>query len=200
MKKWSGRCNVTYYGGSWKHMLLDDNLRSKAFEWEWNERRCGSGILTFHNNKAAVFQSPTLEPCQVLCSRPCTGDEKYYFELEIINTLRGAINVGVSLSNADVEHRCGFDNNGWSFSLYSGTLFHDQDWAPQAGYKQPVFGKGTRIGMGIDMSRRSITFFFNGVNHGVFVENIPTEVYPSVSLGDAGDCIAIVPTPSIPKF
>jgi len=200
MKKWSGRCNIAYYGGSWKHMLLDDNLRSKTMEWEWDVRKCGKGIHTFHNNRAALFQSPTSEPCQVLCSTPCTGEEKYYFEMEIVHTLRGAINIGVSLRNADVEHRCGFDGNGWSFSLFSGTLFHDQAWASQEGYAKPMFGKGSRIGMGIDMRRRTITFFFNGCNQGVFVDNIPSEVYPSVSLGDVGDCITILPTPSIPNF
>jgi len=198
MKKWSV-CNVAYYGGSWKHMLLDDNLRAKGMEWEWDLTRCGKGIHTFHNNRAAVFHCPAFEPCQVLCSRTCLGEEKYYFEVEIVNSLRGAINIGVSLKNSDVEHRCGFDNNGWSFSLFSGALFHGQSWAPQASAR-PIFGRGSRVGMGVDMNKRTITFFFNGVNQGVFVDNIPDYVVPSISLGDVGDCVVIVPTTTVPKF
>jgi len=75
MKKWVGRCNVTFYDGSWKQMLLDDNLKTKALEWEWDSQRCGHGIHTFHNNRAAVFQCAYYQSCQVLCSRPCIGEE-----------------------------------------------------------------------------------------------------------------------------
>jgi len=88
MKKWVGRCNVAFYGGSWKRMLLDDNLKTKALEWEWDTRRCGSGIHTFHNNRAAVFQAASYQACQVLCTRPCIGEEKYYIEFEVIHTIR----------------------------------------------------------------------------------------------------------------
>jgi len=200
MKKWVGRCNVTFYDGSWKQMLLDDNLKTKALEWEWDSQRCGHGIHTFHNNRAAVFQCAYYQSCQVLCSRPCIGEEKYYIEMEIIHTTRGAINVGVSGRNADIQHRCGHDNNGWSLSLFSGSLFHDQAWVPQAGCST-VLCPGTRIGMGIDMKKKCITFFCNGVNQGLVLSGIPTEeVYPSLSLGDFGDCVAIVPNPVIPKF
>jgi len=201
MKKWMGNCSADLYGGSWKHMVLDDNLRTKAFQWEWDCAKCGQGIHTFHNNRAAVFASSTFPACQVLCTRPCSGLERFYIEVEIVHTTRGAINVGVSRRNADAEHRCGFDNNGWSFSLFSGAMFHDQGWAPQAGGNtKSVLGTGTRIGMGINMRKRCINLFFNGINQGVFVEGIPSEVYPSVSIGDVGDCVVIIPNPAIPKF
>jgi len=200
MKKWVGRCNVAFYGGSWKRMLLDDNLKTKALEWEWDTRRCGSGIHTFHNNRAAVFQAASYQACQVLCTRPCIGEEKYYIEFEVIHTIRRAINIGVSGKNADVEHRCGFDNNGWSFSLFSGAVFHDQAWATYTVQNNLLIGPGIRIGMGINMRKRTVTLFFNGINHGVAAAGIPQEVYPSVSLGDVGDCVAIVPNPIIPKF
>jgi len=201
MKRWVGRCNVDFYNGSWKRMLLDDNMKTKAIEWQWNPMRCGVGIHTFHNSRAAVFQAASYPSCQVLCSRPCIGEEKFYIEFEVIHTTSGAINIGISGRNADVEHRCGFDNNGWSFSLFSGTLFHDQAWACQAvSHNKTLIAPNTRIGMGINMKKRNITFFFNGVNQGVAVDCIPDEVYPSVSLGDVGDCVAIIPNPIIPKF
>jgi len=200
MKKWVGRCNVTFYDGSWKQMLLDDNLKTKALEWEWDPKRCGTGIHTFHNNRAALFQASSYPSCQVLCTRPCIGEEKYYIEMEIVYTTRGAINIGVSGKHSNVEHRCGHDNNSWSLSLFSGALFHDQVWAPQAGQPTP-FGAGTRIGMGINMKKRTITFFYNGINQGLVLAGIPiNEIYPSLSLGDVGDCVAIVPHPAIPKF
>jgi hypothetical protein len=200
MKKWFGRCNVEFYNGSWKQMLLDDNLRMKSIQWEWDSNRCGKGIHTFHNNQAAVFHAHTFQPCQVLVKTPCTGKEKYYIEFEVVHSSRGAINVGVSGKHADVENRCGCDNNGWSFSLFSGALFHNQCWAPQTGCSQPLLSKGTRIGMGLDMGRRTITFFINNINYGVVVENLPDYVFPSISLGDVGDCVVIVPPPCIPKF
>jgi len=198
MKKWEGRCNVAFYG-SWRLMLQDDNLKTKALEWEWDSTRCGSGIHTFHNNRAAVFQADYYPSCQVLCTRPCNGQEKYYIEMEIVHSTRGAINIGVSRKNADVEHRCGQDLDGWSLSLFSGTLFHNQAWAPQS--RPALYNPGTRIGMGIDMKKRTISFFCNGVNQGLLLGGIPAdELYPSLSLGDVGDCVAIVPNPRIPKF
>jgi len=182
-------------------MFFDDNLRTKALEWEWDSKRCGTGIHTFHNNRAAVFQAASYQACQVLCSRPCIGEEKYYIEIEVIHTNRGAINIGVSGRNADVEHRCGFDNNGWSFSLFSGTMFHSRGWLPQqTECSNPSICSGVRIGMGINMKKGTITFFFNGVHQGTAVDGLPAEVFPSISLGDVGDCVAIVPTPMIPKF
>jgi len=200
MRKWVGRCNVAFYGGSWKRMLLDDNLKTKVLEWEWDQRRCGPGIHTFHGNKAAVFQAACYQSCQVLCSRPCIGEEKFYIELEVIHTTRGAINIGVSGKNADVEHRCGFDNNGWSFSLFSGAVFHDQTWATHSTQNNLSIGRGARIGMGINMRKRTVILFLNGINQGVAATGLPHEVYPSVSLGDVGDCVAIVTNPIIPKF
>jgi len=181
------------------NVFFDDNLKTKALEWEWDPKRCGSGIHTFHNKKAAVFQASHFPSSQVLCTRPCIGEEKYYIEMEIIHTTRGAINIGVSGKKADVEHRCGHDNNGWSLSLFSGSLFHDQAWAPQAG-GPTLFSPGTRIGMGVNMKKRTITFFYNGVIQSLVLTGIPNEIYPSLSLGDVGDCIVIVPYPVIPKF
>jgi len=201
LKRWFGRCNIAQYGGSWKMMLMDDNLRTKSLEWEWDKNRCGKGIHTFHNNRAAVFQASNYAACQVLCSKSCVRDERYYFEVEIIHTVRGAINVGISSQNVDLERRCGFDGNGWSFSLYSGTLFHQNTWANRSSYSGPLLGAGSRIGMAIDMRNRRIIFFFNGIiSQGVVLERIPSEVFPSVSLGDVGDCVAIIPNPIIPKF
>jgi len=179
-------------------MLLDDNLKSKSIEWEWDNKRCGKGIQTFHENRAAFFHSSNFSAGQVLVSRPCCGEERFYFELEIIHTTRGAINVGVSNKYTDVEHRCGYDENGWSLSLFSGTFFHDRSWASQK--DSSYFWAGTKIGMGIDMRKRTITFFFNGTNQGIGLVGFPSEIYPSVSLGDVGDCIAIVTNPSIPPF
>jgi len=198
LKKWFGRCNVDIYDGSWKRMFLDDNMKTKAIEWQWGINRCGKGIHIFHNNRAAVFQAASFPSCQVLCSRPCIGEEKYYIEFEVIHTTRGAINIGISGRNADIEHRCGFDNNGWSFSLFSGTLFHDQTWGKAVCHN--LITPNIRIGMGIDMKKRNITFFLNSISQGVAVDCIPDEVYPSVSLGDVGDCVAIVPNPFIPQF
>jgi len=200
LRKWVGRCNVDYYQGSWTRMLLDNNLKTKALEWEFDIQRCGPGIHTFHNNRAAVFQASFHPSCQVLSSRPCIGQEKFYIEFEIIHTTRGAINIGVSGKNADVKHRCGFDNNGWSLSLFSGMLFHGQSWETQGGSGQSMLSAGTRIGMGIDMRKRNLTFFVNRLNQGVVFQGLPDEVYPSLSLGDVGDCVAIIPNPVIPKF
>jgi len=197
MKKWLGRCDVKLYSGSWQRMLIDDNLKSKACYWEWDSLKKGRGIHTFHEQKAITFEGG--DASQVLCTQPCKLGEKYYIEIEIVRSQRGAINLGVSTKAADFHHRSGFDDQGWSFSLFSGSFYHRNSWT-SAGMSPFAIKAESRIGMGVDMIHKRITFFINGSQLGFYLHGISEQVFPSVSLGNVGDCVVIVPTSNIPKF
>eukprot|EP01118_Nematostelium_gracile_P010494 TRINITY_DN3621_c0_g1_i2.p2 TRINITY_DN3621_c0_g1~~TRINITY_DN3621_c0_g1_i2.p2 ORF type:complete len:120 (-),score=26.72 TRINITY_DN3621_c0_g1_i2:78-437(-) len=111
---------------------------------------------------------------------------------------RGAINLGVSTKKGDLKYRCGTDAQGWSLSIYSGKFYHRNNWSTEA-FRFPI-SPNMRIGMAIDMIKMRIIFFVNGSPIGKYLEGLSEEVFPSVSLGEVGDCVVIVPNPIIPKF
>lgn len=57
---------------------------------------------------------------------------------------------------------------------------------------------GDIVGMWIDMINKRLIFFRNGQCLGVAVENLPDEVYPSVSLGRADEKILLIENPIMP--
>jgi len=199
-KRWKRPlCCVDNYRGSWKRMCLDDNMKNKAI-WSWDYRKCGPGIRITEGGRVVQFEgNNTGSPAQVLGTTTCVIPEKYYFEVEITLTFGRSINVGISGKNPTISKRCGFDDNGWSYSLFSGTIYHENLWKR---YSQPG-GIGTRIGIGIDMQLKKVHFFLNGEDQGIAVtasDGLPNEVYPSLSIGQVGDVVSIIQNPLIPKF
>jgi len=200
-RRWNpSLCQVDLYN-NWKELYLDSNMKNKAAAFFWDSNRCGRGILLSNDRKVAIKTWNGEPSCQVLCSQPCFGREKFYFEVEILATSSGAINIGVCGSNSDLERRCGFDSNGWSMSLFSGDMFHNNQWKSYSKLPRQAC-KGDRLGVGIDMMDRHITFFFNGVSQGTAlssIDGLPELLYVSLSLSE-GDCVAIISSPLIPDF
>jgi len=244
-KKWSRKyCNIEKYCNSWKILCKNDNLRNKCTMWSWDPYKCGSGIELLGFNKVAKFDEASANSnstaCQVLCKQPCIYPERYYFELEVIASCRGSLNIGLSgtasanglEAGVDLEHRCGFDRRGFSYSLFSKTIFHNNDWIEcenqtsvmdiddndkgaavesesdsDIEMNPVIVGVGTRIGMGVDMNRKTLSFFRDGlleVHLNLSSLNnwlsYCDKFYPSISIGDSGDCVAIIDQPTIPKF
>jgi len=160
--------------------------------------KCGSGIKV--NDTVAMFVHGDQLPSQVLCTTPCRAPEKYYFEIEITKTHVGAINIGLSSDKSNFNYRCGYDRHGWSYSVFSGTIYHSNTWKE---YTYPA-KVGDRIGIAVDMQKKCVLFFKNGQNQGVAISHydsdIPNELYPSVSLADVGDLVSIVRNPVVPNF
>jgi len=205
LKAWKRKmCRIEEYNGDWKRMCYHDNLINKASSWQWQlkDKDCGIGIYG-DSNKVAVFHSMDNDR-QVLCSTPCVTPERYYIEFRITYTQRGALNIGLATANANKKQRCGCDGNGWSLSLYRGELFHQNNWRPFTSKMET----GDRVGMAVDMKKKEVYFFCNGFNLGLAFsaynlaasETFPDELFPSVSFGDAGDCVTIIENPPIPDF
>jgi hypothetical protein len=50
------------------------------------------------------------------------------------------------------------------------------------GYGCVVLEKEFRLGIKFDHVRRTVSFYKNGINHGVAFRNVPTGLYPSIDI------------------
>lgn len=97
--------------------------------WTWTSP--GDGL---HVQGAQLSKVKNTKPCQSFCSStgndvatPCKAPKDYYVEFKVLSSDM-AINIGVSEACSNKDKRCGFDKHGWSFSLYSGAIYHKDRW------------------------------------------------------------------------
>lgn len=152
-------------------------------QWKFDNSRCGPGVKLINDYTITFDESESVGPSQVLCENQCIENERYYFEVIILNTkgiyhlkfnftikfltnsLGRSINIGITSQPTNLHRRCGTDDQGWSYSLFSGTVYHNGNWTPYG----PAGGTGTRVGVAIDLSKNSVFFFINNKRYGKWV-------------------------------
>ncbi|CAG8741170.1 16008_t:CDS:1, partial [Cetraspora pellucida] len=157
---------------------------------QWDQNAHGPNIFVLENNavlksrsKKSEFARTTLpirgheiyewdiiieEDCKYIWIGVCTERR---FEVNYSNWLGGEI-YGYTLgSNGSLAHNRGPNNEK---SLKNSTIYGTR------------FGKNSRITVHLDMGNRTLSFSINGIKYGDAFTDLPSEVYPAVSLKKPG--------------
>lgn len=119
---------------------------------------------------------------------------KFYFEVEI-ESQKGAIRIGFSTIDSEIDGPVGIDNLGYSYGSKNGYTFHNsrrKSYGPSYGYKDIIGAflylndQSTILDIessSVEMKFSYIKFSKNGKDLGIAYENLPQNfLYPSASL------------------
>ena len=121
---------------------------------------------------------------------------KYYWEVTVESAAAAAgtnyIMVGIANAAASVASYAGADTNGWSFYNMGGSPAVQNYYrgGTATTYGSGTFDQGAVIGVLVDMTALTLTFYKNNVSQGAIAITAGT-YYPTVSLYTEGNSVSI---------
>lgn len=116
----------------------------------FDRNRCGSNATLDVQRTRVVFEGMAT----VLLTSPIPAEGVHVMQFEIHG--RDQCLVGIASADCDVETYLGHRRGGYGFFAAEGTLKVDGDW--KGGHGLAKFKRGDRVGVHVDMSRRTLQF------------------------------------------
>ncbi|KAG9260980.1 SPRY domain-containing SOCS box protein 3 [Astyanax mexicanus] len=166
-------------------------LREHTWEsWEWDtEGKSPDACLSSCHQSVYFHISPLLESQGTAGVRGTRGftHGEHYWEIEFLEPLYGSsVMVGVGTLNARLHaegqfiNLIGMDTESWGLS-YKGFLWHN---GRSRKYTEPFYDRNTVIGVLLDRTAGTLTFYKNGKNLGLAfsdLDRVASALYPMVS-------------------
>jgi hypothetical protein len=150
-------------------------------DYVWDVLACGSKLVIRDNGK--IVQAP--DNCNIHQSArtKMTIENEGIFEWDIIiEKICFSAWIGICASdNFDYEKAAGLQPTGWvlgssGYSRNSGNNVQ----------MYPSFGDGTKVTVHLDMNKRTCSYTVNGITYSEVWSNLPSKLYPVVSLRHPG--------------
>lgn len=143
----------------------------------WNSSDKDSSVALSNSNLTATFSGSAGGV------RATTGKSsgKWYWEVTVTSWgSPGPATIGVADSSAALTTILGNDIHGWSYNS-NGNEFHNASATAYAA----TFTTGDVIGVALDLSAGTITFYKNGTSQGVAYSSLSGTLYPACSNGNS---------------
>ncbi|KAF6203807.1 hypothetical protein GE061_002142 [Apolygus lucorum] len=154
-------------------------------EWAWdNEAASPATLLSKQNREVRFHPGYSSGTAAIRGDSPFSRGNVYYWEIKMLTCLYGTdVMVGVGTKAAELHNSAyqfcsllGSDKESWGFS-YTGRLQHNG----KSEWYGPPFGKGSVIGIYLDMWRGTLEFFLNRRPLGIAFRALRnTILYPMV--------------------
>ena len=136
------------------------------------------------------------------CEQVRVEKGQQYFEYNVVGDIVTGLYLGVVCANIGMNERergTNFATRGekraWLMYAYTGVLWGNG----KGGFDDPAgsIGKGDRLGVLVDLDKRVVRFFKNGVKHGrgFETETLKGPVVPAVQMRNEGTSVRLVPLP-----
>ncbi|XP_014282148.1 SPRY domain-containing SOCS box protein 3 [Halyomorpha halys] len=154
-------------------------------EWAWDDQDASPAtLLSMQNREVRFHPGYSSGTAAVRGDSPLKKGNVYYWEIKMLTSLYGTdVMVGIGTKAAELNKSTyqfcsllGSDKESWGFS-YTGRLQHNgrMEWYG------PPFGKGSIIGIYLDMWKGTLEFFLNRRPLGIAYRSIRSSVlYPMV--------------------
>lgn len=167
------------------------DLREHTWEsWEWDtEGKSPDACLSSCHQSVYFHISPLLESQGTAGVRGTRGftHGEHYWEIEFLEPPYGnSVMVGVGTLNAHLHaggqfiNLIGMDSESWGLS-YKGFLWHN---GRSRKYTEPFYDRNTVIGVLLDRTTGTLTFYRNGENLGLAfsdLDQVGAALYPMAS-------------------
>uniref|UniRef100_A0A1B6C1E4 B30.2/SPRY domain-containing protein n=1 Tax=Clastoptera arizonana TaxID=38151 RepID=A0A1B6C1E4_9HEMI len=181
----------------------DEEMLIEGREWAWDKTVTTAATLLSKQNREVRFH-----PGYSSGTAAVRGDAAflhgriYYWEIKMLTALYGTdVMVGIGTKNAKLDKFAyqfcsllGSDKESWGFS-YTGKLQHNG----KSHFYGPPFGKGSVVGIYLDMWKGTLEFFVNRRPLGVAFKNLQgLQLYPMVCSTAAQSAMRIIVAVSQP--
>ncbi|XP_022199321.1 SPRY domain-containing SOCS box protein 3 [Nilaparvata lugens] len=156
-----------------------------CYDWCWDaESATASTVLRRNNLEVHFHPSYSSGTAAVRGNRPLQQGNVYYWEIKMLTPLYGTdVMVGVGTKKVQLDKYAhqfcslmGSDAESWGFS-YTGSLHHNGRVESYG----PPFGKGSTIGIYLDMWEDTLEFFLDRRPLGIAFQSLRAcELYPIV--------------------
>ncbi|XP_014245542.1 SPRY domain-containing SOCS box protein 3 [Cimex lectularius] len=154
-------------------------------EWAWDDQGLSPATLLSHHNREVRFHPGySSGTAAVRGDLPLQKGNIYYWEIKMLTSLYGTdVMVGVGTKAAELQKSAyqfcsllGSDKESWGFS-YTGRLQHNGKFE----WYGPPFGKGSIIGIYLDMWKGTLEFFLDRRPLGIAFRSMGNNIlYPMV--------------------
>lgn len=166
-------------------------------EWAWDDQITTAATLLSKQNREVRFHPGySSGTAAVRGNSPFLQGHVYYWEIKMLTALYGTdVMVGVGTKRAELDKSAyqfcsllGSDKESWGFS-YTGKLQHNG----KSEWYGPPFGKGSIIGIFLDMWKGTLEFFLNGRPLGVAFRSLQgLQLYPMVCSTAAQSAMRVI--------
>uniref|UniRef100_A0A1B6EHL9 B30.2/SPRY domain-containing protein n=1 Tax=Cuerna arida TaxID=1464854 RepID=A0A1B6EHL9_9HEMI len=157
----------------------------EVHEWAWDEQLATATTLLSNDNREVRFHPGySSGTAAIRGDSPFQQGHIYYWEIKMLTSLYGTdVMVGVGTKKAQLDKSTyqfcsllGSDKESWGFS-YKGKLQHNG----KSEWYGPPYGKGSIIGIYLDMWKGTLEFFLNRRPLGVAFTSLQGQkLYPMV--------------------
>jgi hypothetical protein len=142
----------------------------------WSTTDKGSNVTLSGSNLVAAFTASSNVMVRATDSR---SSGKYYWEITVT---AAAVLVGIAKSGATLNNFLGQDANGWAYQPSTGNKITGNVSSSYGA----TFTTGDVIGVALDATAGTLTFYKNGVSQGVAFSGLSGTFYPAVSGNTSG--------------
>jgi len=178
---------------AYKYHALPKSVKSiRAHErynrssYKWSTTNKSANIILSNGDLTAKMNS---QGSRTVCADVLWSSGVHYFEVTIDSSdAKSNIMVGVADPGyVGMDMFMSHNSRGWAISSPSGERHHNS----MSNAYGSAFGKGTVVGVLVDLSTREIRFFVNGTDLGVAFSNLNGSVSPCISLYGKNDQVTL---------
>jgi len=176
-------CNCNEYKNG--PVICDCGEDIEVHEWAWDEQLATATTLLSNDNREVQFHPGySSGTAAIRGDSPFQRGNIYYWEIKMLTALYGTdVMVGVGTKKVQLDKSAyqfcsllGSDKESWGFS-YTGKLQHNG----KSEWYGPPYGKGSIIGIYLDMWKGTLEFFLNRRPLGVAFRSLQgQQLYPMV--------------------
>lgn len=200
MDSYSSFCNCEYDIG---YVQCNCGEEFDVNEWSWEEIPQNTQVRLSRDNREVLFHPGySLGTAAVRGNIPLTPGRQYLWEIKMISFIHGTdvvVGIGTSQVNLTAHSQkfvtlLGSDSESWGFS-YKGEIIHAGNRTSYG----PPFGKGSIVGVHLNMWTGSLEFYLNRQRLGVaFRIKKNTVLFPMICSTMGNSTMRLVNTMSWP--